>query len=302
MRQIKVNREAFTPRKTRAGALYLNEVDRTPMISPEKEAEIAYLAQQGDQDAKDQLIKANMRFVLTVAKNYARDPEDFAEIVAAGNIGLVDAASLFDPSRGFKFISFAVWHIRKEILRHLGDCGRLVRLPGNQINVMKAMAEAGNEISMIEGREAEFDEMIERIKEKNPDRFSRIRTDNVGFALKANVKASSFDRPIGIDNDSSTLMDIMDLGSIEADIDLINRDNGGIIMKLVNVLNSVETEIVFRKHGMEPFYGDEESFSEIAKSMGMNDCGENARIKYISAIKKLKKHAAKMNYKITDVF
>jgi RNA polymerase primary sigma factor len=302
MRQIKVNKEAFTPRKTRAGALYLNEVDRTPMISPEKEAEIAFLAQQGDQNAKDQLVKANMRFVLTVAKNYARDPEDFAEIVAAGNVGLVDAASLFDPSRGFKFISFAVWHIRKEILKHLGDCGRLVRLPGNQVNVMKAMAEAGNEISMIEGREAEFDEMIERIKEKNPDRFGRIRTDNVELALKANVKAASLDKPMGIDNDSSTLMDIMDLGSIEADSEILRIDNDGVIGNLVNVLTSVETEIVFRKHGIEPFSGDEENFTEIAKNMGMNDCGENARTKYVSAIKKLRKQAEKMNYKITDIF
>jgi RNA polymerase primary sigma factor len=302
MRQIKVNKEAFTPRKTRAAAIYLNEVDRTPMISPEKEAEFGYLALQGDQNAKDQLIKANMRFVLTVAKNYARNPEDFAEIVAAGNVGLVYAASYFDPSRGFKFISFAVWHIRKEILKHLGDCGRLVRLPGNQINVMKAMAEAGNEISMTEGREPEFDEMLERIKEKNPDRFSRIRTENVEFALKADVKPASLDKPIGVDNDSSTLMDLMNIGSIDADLDLTILDNGGIIDNLVNVLTSIETEIVFRKHGIEPFSEGEENFTEIAKNMGMNDCGENARTKYISAIKKLKKQADKMNYKITDVF
>ena len=107
MRQIKVNKEAFTPRVTKASALYLNEVDRTKVMDPQKEAEIAFLAYNGDEEARLKLINANLRFVLTVAKNYAKDPENFAEIVAAGNVGLVEAASIFDPSRGFRFISFA---------------------------------------------------------------------------------------------------------------------------------------------------------------------------------------------------
>jgi len=302
MRQIKVNKEVFTPRRTRAGALYLNEVDRTKMISPEKEAEIAFLARSGDENAKELLINSNLRFVLTVAKNYARDPEDFAEIVAAGNVGLVDAASVFDPSRGFKFISFAVWHIRKEILKHLSDNGRLVRLPGNQVNAMKAMGEAANEISMVEGREATVEETIERIKIKNPDRFARIRTDRVYSALKANYKAASLDKPVGNDGDSTaTLLDLINVGYDEPDFEISSSEPGKIVNKLINVLTSKEMEIVFRRHGIEPFAGHEESFSEISENMGVEQCSENVRTKYLTAMKKLKKHAEQMNYKLSDI-
>ena len=301
MRQIKVNREAFTPRKTRAGALYLNEVDRTKMISPDKEAEIASLARNGDENAKELLINSNLRFVLTVAKNYARDPEDFAEIVAVGNVGLVEAASVFDPSRGFKFISFAVWHIRKEILKHLSDNGRLVRLPGNQINAMKAMSEASNQISMLEGREATVEETIERIRVTNPDRFARIKTANVYSAMKANYKAASLDKPLGNDGDTATLLDVISIGNDDPDFAVDSEEPTKMVNELINVLTSKEMEIVFRRHGIEPFSEQEETFSQITENMGIDGCSENVRGKYQIAIKKLKKHAEKINLKLSDI-
>ena len=300
MRQIKVNKEAFTPRTTRASALYLNEVDRTRVMDPQKEAEIAFLAFNGDEDAKLKLINSNLRFVLTVAKNYAKNPDDFAEIVAVGNIGLVEAASLFDPSRGFRFISFAVWHIRKQILAHLSDNGRTVRIPTNQINTLKAMRDASNVISMKEGRNATFDETLEEIKKL--DKFSKIRTDNIYNAISADFKPSSFDTPLGDEAGSSTLIDVMDSGEYYTDDEIDTNQKNSILLKLTEILDSQETEIILRRHGISPYDDGEENYSQISINMGMGLTGECIRVKYMKGIKKMSKYAEKLNYKLTDIF
>ena len=300
MRQIKVNKEAFTPRTTKASALYLNEVDRTKVMDPQKEAEIAFLAFNGDEEARLKLINSNLRFVLTVAKNYAKNPDDFAEIVAVGNIGLVEAASLFDPSRGFRFISFAVWHIRKQILAHLSDNGRTVRIPLNQVNTLKAMRDASNIISMKEGRNATFDETLEEIKKL--DKFSRIKTNIIHNAMGADSKPSSFDTPLGDEAGSSTLIDIMDSGECYSDEETNTNQKNSILLKLTEVLDSHETEIILRRHGVSPYDEGEENYSQISINMGMGLTGDCVRIKYMKGIKKMSKYAERLNYKLTDIF
>lgn len=300
MRQIKVNKEAFTPRVTKASALYLNEVDRTKVMDPQKEAEIAFLAHNGDEEARLKLINSNLRFVLTVAKNYAKDPEHYAEIVAVGNIGLVEAASIFDPSRGFRFISFAVWHIRKEILKHLSDNGRTVRIPLNQVNTIKAMREAANEISMKEGRNATFEESLDKIKKL--DKFSRIKTSIIHDAIGADSKPTSLDSPLGDEAGSSSLIDIIDSGDCYSDEKVESNQKNSILLKLIEVLDSQEAEIILRKHGIAPYDEQEESFSRIAINMGIGLTPESIRIKYTRGIRKMCKYAHKLNYKISDIF
>jgi RNA polymerase primary sigma factor len=300
MRQIKVNKEAFTPRVTKASALYLNEVDRTKVMDPQKEAEIAFLAHNGDDEARLKLINSNLRFVLTVAKNYARDPEHYAEIVAVGNIGLVEAASMFDPSRGFRFISFAVWHIRKEILKHLSDNGRTVRIPTNQINTLKAMRDVSNEISMKEGRNATFEESLDEIKKL--DKFSRIKTSIIHDAIGADSRPTSLDSPLGDESGSSTLIDMMDSGDCYSDEKTETNQKNSILLKLIEALDSEETEIILRKHGVAPYDEQEESYSQIAINMGMCLTSETIRIRYVKGIKKMSRYANKLNYKISDIF
>jgi RNA polymerase primary sigma factor len=299
MRQIKVNKESFTPRTTRASALYLNEVDKTKIMDPQKEAEIAFLAYNGDEEAKLKLINANLRFVLTVAKNYAKNPDDFAEIVAVGNIGLVEAASLFDPSRGFKFISFAVWHIRKEILKHLSDNGRTVRIPTNQINTLKAMRDTANEISMKEGRNATFEETVDEIKKL--DKFSRIKTNIIQNAIGADSRPASFDSPLNDEIGSATLIDIMDSGECYSDLETETNQSNSILLKLTESLDPHETEMVLRRHGVFPFDDAGESFTQIAHDMGMGLTSECVRIRYKASIKKMATYAKKLNYKMSDI-
>jgi RNA polymerase primary sigma factor len=285
---------------TKASSLYLNDVDKTKVMDPQKEAEIAFLAYNGDEEARLKLINANLRFVLTVAKNYSKDPEHFAEIVAVGNVGLVEAASMFDPSRGFKFISFAVWHIRKEILRHLSDNGRTVRIPLNQVNTLKAMRDMSNEISMREGRNATFEETLEEIKKL--DKFSKIRPDMVKNAIVADFKPNSLDTPIGDEAGASTLIDLIDSGEDYTDERMENNQKNSILLKLTEVLDSHETEIILRKYGIAPYDEAEENYSQIAINMGMGLTGETVRLRYMKGIKKMSKYAQQLNYKLADIF
>jgi RNA polymerase primary sigma factor len=297
MRQFKIS-DKFTPRLTRASSDYLNEVEGYKMMSADEEAEVAYLAAEGDEKAKMKLVESNLRFVLSVAKMYSNNPEDYADLVAAGNIGLVDAASKFDPTRGFKFISFAVWHIRKEMLAHLSESKKLVRLPLNQVNVLRAMRNESNQIAMQEGREATFDEAFNAIREKN-DKYKSLRRDALFSATLADNRPKSFSNPLSDDNDSSTLLDVIEADVDAADSGVLQNDFSKMVDDLAKALLPLEKDIVFRRHGVGE-YDEPQSFPEIGKAYGTS--GENMRVKYQKAMRKLKTQTRRLSIKEHDVF
>lgn len=297
MRQFKIS-DKFTPRLTRASSDYLNEVEGYKMMSADEEAEVAYLAAEGDEKAKMKLVESNLRFVLSVAKMYSSNPEDYADLVAAGNIGLVDAASKFDPTRGFKFISFAVWHIRKEMLAHLSESKKLVRLPLNQINVLRAMRNESNQIAMQEGREATFDEAFDSIREKN-DKYKSLRRDALFSATIADNIPKSFSNPLSDEGDSSTLLDVIEADVEETDSGVLQNDFIKMVNKLSDSLLPLERDIVFRRHGVGE-YDEAQSFPDIGKCYGMT--GESMRVKYQKAMRKLKLQARRLSIKEHDVF
>jgi RNA polymerase primary sigma factor len=298
MRQFKIS-EKFTPRLTRAASDYLNEVERYPMMSAEKEAEVAFLAASGDKEAKNKLVESNLRFVLSVAKMYSSNPEDYIDLVAAGNIGLVEAADKFDPTRGFKFISFAVWHIRKEMLSHLSDSSKLVRLPLNQVGVLRAMRNASNEIAMSEGRDATFDEAFLAIKEKN-EKYKSLRRDALFSATLADYKPSSFSNPVSSDSDSMTLLDIIKSDAVEPDSEILQNDFSKMVIDLAETLLPLERDIVYRRHGLFDYDGEPQGFPEIGRAYGHS--GENVRCKYMKAMRKLKVQARRLSIKHHDIF
>jgi RNA polymerase primary sigma factor len=297
MRQFKIS-ERLTPRMTRASSSYLNDVEKTHPLAPEKEAEIAWAAAGGDEEARDTLVKANLRFVLSVAKMYAHTPEDYADLVAAGNIGLVEAASKFDPSRGFKFISYAVWHIRKEMLCHLSENNRIVRLPLNQINAIKKMMDVGNEISTKMGRDATFEETFEQIKADNP-KLSSLREDVLRKAMYADIRPASFNNPLSSDS-TDTLLDIYDGGATPTDTKAVGDCAKEMLNNLTSELKYEFREIVLRRHGVDNETGEPEGFKEIGASMGLT--GETVRLRYKKAMKIMLIKARKYNYSIADVF
>jgi len=297
MRQFKIL-ERLTPRTTRASSSYLNDVERIQMVSPEKEAELGFLAKNGDTVARDQLVTANLRFVLSVAKMYAHSPEDYGDLVAAGNVGLVDAATKFDPSKGFKFISYAVWHIRKEMLAHLSDNSRLVRIPINQINTIKAMMDTAGNMSAHEGRNIDFEEAFDIVK-NSKEKFNRIRPDVLKKAISADIRPASFNNPLSSDS-NDTLIDIYDGRSESPDKEVIEKDVQKMLQTLAGELPPQYAEIVMRRHGIPGYAEEPESFGIIGEDIGLTS--EAVRIRYMKALKVMKIKARRHNYKLSDIF
>ncbi|TVQ42876.1 MAG: sigma-70 family RNA polymerase sigma factor, partial [Saprospirales bacterium] len=131
MKQLKIN-QSFTKRESASIDLYLNEVSKYELLSPEEEAELAAKVKEGDQDALEKLTKANLRFVISVAKQYQNNGLTLSDLINEGNVGLIKAAKRFDETKGFKFISYAVWWIRQSILAAIVEYSRIVRIPHNK--------------------------------------------------------------------------------------------------------------------------------------------------------------------------
>ena len=167
MRQFKIS-ERLTPRNSKSAMMYLTEVERTKVLDPETEVKIANLAAAGDKKARELLVTSNLRFVLSVAKMYAFKSEDFVDLVSAGNEGLYEASGKFDPTKGFKFISFAIWYIRKEMIKFLAENSRTIKIPTNQSQSIKTISETSGSLSSIEGRDVSNEEALEYLKETNP--------------------------------------------------------------------------------------------------------------------------------------
>src|ERR1700758_1323042 len=148
MRQLKISK-SITNRESESLEKYLLEIGKVELISPEEEVKLARLIKQGDQKALDRLTKANLRFVVSVAKQYQNQGLTLPDLINEGNLGLIKAAQRFDETRGFKFISFAVWWIRQGILLALSEQRRLIRLPMNHLNFLTKLAGVSEE---LEGR------------------------------------------------------------------------------------------------------------------------------------------------------
>ena len=135
MKQITI-KQSITDRGRDSVNLYLKDIGHIKLLTPEEEVSLARKAREGDERARDKLISANTRFVVTVAKQYQGQGLDLEDLIAEGNIGLIKAANKFDPERGYKFISYAVWWIRQSIIQALSEKSRTIRLPLNQVNVL----------------------------------------------------------------------------------------------------------------------------------------------------------------------
>jgi len=176
--------------------LYLDELGRHSLLGPEEEREVARRARAGDQRAFDRLVRANLRFVVSVAKRYQNRGLSFADLVQEGNVGLVTAARKFDPDRGVKFISYAVWWIRQAILAALARQSRSVRLPLNRATEMGRMIRAREELKQELGREPTAEEVAEA---------AELRLSTVRMLQKVNVAEVRLDAPIGESEDGQLL-------------------------------------------------------------------------------------------------
>jgi RNA polymerase primary sigma factor len=200
MRQLKISHK-ITKRDSLSLDKYLNDVGKIELISTEEESRLAKLVRAGDQDALDKLTRANLRFVISVAKQYQGQGMPLADLINEGNLGLMKAASRFDESKGFKFISYAVWWIRQTILQGLVDHARMVRLPLNKISLQNKVNEAYLNFMQQFEREPSADEIADLLgmKEKEVQAIMRLQNHH-----------TSMDAPInGDEDDSMTLLDTL---------------------------------------------------------------------------------------------
>ena len=220
MRQLKITK-SITNRESQSLEKYLQEIGKVELISAEEEVRLAILIKKGDAVALEKLTKANLRFVVSVAKQYQNQGLTLPDLINEGNLGLIKAAQRFDETRGFKFISYAVWWIRQSILQALAEQSRIVRLPLNKVGLTNRISKAYSQLEQEYEREPTADELAF---------FLDIEVEEVSATLNMAARHVSMDQPLS-DGEDSTLIDV-----------LINHDALGTDDALA-VKASLQTEI-----------------------------------------------------------
>ncbi len=199
MRQLKIVKQV-TNRETISLDKYLQDISKESLISAEEEVKLAQLIREGDKTALEKLTKANLRFVVSVAKQYQNQGLNLSDIINEGNIGLIKAAKRFDETRGFKFISYAVWWIRQSIMQAIAEQARIVRLPLNKIGSITKINRTFSHLEQVYEREPSIDEVAELLN---------ITTAEVKDSLKISGRHVSVDAPLSSDQESNTMLDVM---------------------------------------------------------------------------------------------
>jgi RNA polymerase primary sigma factor len=198
MRQLKITK-SITNRESQSLEKYLQEIGKVELITPEEEVKLAILIKKGDQAALEKLTKANLRFVVSVAKQYQNQGLTLPDLINEGNLGLIKAAQRFDETRGFKFISYAVWWIRQSILQALAEQSRIVRLPLNKVGLTNRISKAYSQLEQEYEREPTPEELALLLD---------IDTEEVAATLGVAARHVSMDQPLA-DGEESTLIDVL---------------------------------------------------------------------------------------------
>jgi RNA polymerase primary sigma factor len=199
MRQLKITK-SITNRESQSLEKYLQEIGKVELISPEEEVKLAGLIKQGDQRALDRLTKANLRFVVSVAKQYQNQGLSLPDLINEGNLGLIKAAQRFDETRGFKFISYAVWWIRQSILQSLAEQSRIVRLPLNKVGLTNRIQKAYSMLEQQFEREPSAEELAEVLE---------MDLEEVSATLGISARHVSMDTPLS-EGEENTLLDVLE--------------------------------------------------------------------------------------------
>ena len=215
MRQLKITK-SITNRESQSLEKYLQEIGKVDLITPEEEVQLAIRIKQGDQRALEKLTKANLRFVVSVAKQYQNQGLSLSDLINEGNLGLIKAAQRFDETRGFKFISYAVWWIRQSILQALAEQSRIVRLPLNKVGLSNKISKAYSQLEQEYEREPSTEELAEILD---------IGTEEVESTLGVAARHVSVDAPFA-DSEDNSLLDVLENPNADyADTDLAHYDS-----------------------------------------------------------------------------
>lgn len=257
MRQLKIT-VAITSRGSEALERYLQDISKEEMVNTDEEVELAKRIRQGDKDALERLVKANLRFVVSVAKQYQGQGLELTDLINEGNVGLINAAMKFDETRGFKFISYAVWWVRQSILQALADKSRLVRLPLNQIGYVSKVNHFYHDFMQKNNRAPSLDEVADALG---------MEKSKVNAALLTSGKHISMNAPL-IDDEDSCLLDLLtndDKGN--ADSSLISDSLKEEVHHALDLLPERESQVIRMYFGINT---PELSLEEIGEKLNLS--------------------------------
>lgn len=241
MRQLKITNK-ITTRESLALDKYLNDIGKIEMLSAEDEAELARRIKAGDHQALETLTRSNLRFVVSVAKQYQNQGLSLSDLINEGNVGLMKAAKRFDETRGFKFISYAVWWIRQSILQSIVEYARIVRLPLNKVGSYNKVNEAFLSFIQEFEREPTSEELGEILD---------MTAKEVDTMLKGGSRHSSLDAPISGEDGDSSMLDVMSDGKIDdPDANLMEQSLKGEVQEGLALLNEREVEVLCSYYGL----------------------------------------------------
>ena len=274
MRQLKISK-SITNRDSASLETYLQEIGHEELISPEEEVELAQRIKKGDRKALERLTRGNLRFVVSVAKQYQNQGLSLADLINEGNLGLIKAAERFDETRGFKFISFAVWWIRQSILQALAEQSRIVRLPMNQVGAVGKIRRMQNKFEQENERKPNLNEIAEG---------TNLHEEKIEEAMNTSSRQVSVDAPFS-DADANTLLDVMpDQNVPMADEELLLESLQSELAKALLSLNERERIVIRAYYGIDQ---PEMTLGEIGEKYGMTR--ERARQIKETAIRRLRK-------------
>jgi RNA polymerase primary sigma factor len=242
MRQLKIVKQV-TNRETISLDKYLQDISKETLITAEEETKLAKLIREGDKNALERLTKANLRFVVSVSKQYQNQGLNLSDLINEGNIGLIKAAERFDETRGFKFISYAVWWIRQSIMQAIAEQARIVRLPLNKIGNITKINKTFATLEQIHEREPSIYEVAEMLK---------ITSDEVKESLTISGRHISVDAPLSADEESNTMLDVLSEkeGILNPDKYLMTESLRNEIERSLSTLSYREAEVLRLYYGI----------------------------------------------------
>lgn len=246
MRQLKIHNQ-ITNRESASLERYLQEISHEELLTPEEEVELAAKIRNGDRRALDRLTRANLRFVVSVAKQYQNQGLSLPDLINEGNMGLIKAAEKFDETRGFKFISYAVWWIRQSILQAIAEQSRIVRLPLNQVGQVNRINKIRAEFEQNNERRPNINEIADEIN---------IPEEKIKEAMNATSKHLSVDAPFS-DSEANTLLDVLPDNSPNTDNELVLESLREEIRRALTLLKERERNVI------KAFYGIDEPESTL---------------------------------------
>ena len=239
MRQLKIT-QSITNRESQSLDKYLHEIGKVDLITAEEEVILAQKIREGDQAALERLTKTNLRFVVSVAKQYQNQGLTLGDLINEGNLGLIKAAKRFDETKGFKFISYAVWWIRQSILQAIAEQSRIVRLPLNQVGSLSKISKAFSKLEQEYEREPSPEELADILE---------TTVDKISDTLSNSGRHVSMDAPF-VQGEENTLLDVLENHEPNTDSNLINESLSEEIKRSLSTLTEREKEIIILFFGL----------------------------------------------------